>query len=67
MENKFYNVSQMAAELTKRSIDILSVRNNRVIIDEDKMLFAVVDTFDFTVCTNQGPFHCWIFYGSFPN
>lgn len=67
MQNKYYNVSQMAAELSKRNIDILSTRNNRVIIDEDKMLFAVVDTFDFTVHTNEGPFHLWTFFGSFPN
>lgn len=67
MKNKYYNVSQMAAELSKRNIDILSTRNNRVIIDEDKMLFAVVDTFGFTVHTNEGPFHLWTFFGSFPN
>lgn len=67
MGDQWYSVSQMTAELSKRNIDILETKNNRVIIDEDKILFAVVDTFDFTVYTNEGPFHCWTFYGSFPN
>lgn len=67
MKNKCYNVSQMAAGLLKRNVDIFSVINDQIIIDEDKMIIAVLHTYDFEVNSNQGPFHSWTFIGSFPD
>lgn len=66
MDN-WYSVSQMAAELSKRNIDIFSEKDNKIIIDEDKIIYAALDTFGFEQYSNEGPFECWTFYGSFQN